>query len=166
MALSIPPTAQLLIVSIKSQRLFYLIDGKLAQEYSVSTSKNPSSCIANSFGTPTGLHTIATVIGSEQPSGMVFKGRVPTQHYTKLTTKQQESNLITSRIIRLRGLEHGVNVGDGCDTYNRFIYIHGTNHENRIGKPFSGGCIEMKNVAIIDLCKQISEKNLVWITTN
>ena len=166
MALSIPPTAQLLIVSIQSQRLFYLIDGKLAQEYSVSTSKNPSSCVANSFGTPTGLHTIATMIGSEQPSGMVFKGRVPTQHYTKLTTKQQESNLITSRIIRLRGLEHGVNVGDGCDTYNRFIYIHGTNHENRIGKPFSGGCIEMKNVAIIDLCKQISEKNLVWITTN
>lgn len=166
MALSIPPTAQLLIVSIKSQRLFHLIDGKLAQEYSVSTSKNPSSCVANSFGTPTGLHTIATMIGSEQPSGMVFKGRVPTQHYTKLTTKQQESNLITSRIIRLRGLEDGVNVGDGCDTYNRFIYIHGTNHENRIGKPFSGGCIEMKNVAIIDLCKQISEKNLVWITTN
>lgn len=166
MALSIPPTAQLLIVSIKSQRLFYLIDGKLAKEYSVSTSKNPSSCVANSFGTPTGLHTIATMIGSEQPSGMVFKGRVPTQHYTKLTTKQQESNLITSRIIRLRGLEDGVNVGDGCDTYNRFIYIHGTNHENRIGKPFSGGCIEMKNVAIIDLCKQISEKNLVWITTN
>ncbi|HBO57491.1 MAG TPA: L,D-transpeptidase [Opitutae bacterium] len=166
MVLSISPTAQLLIVSIKSQRLFYLIDGKLAQEYTVSTSKKPSSCVANSYGTPTGLHTIATMIGSEQPSGMVFKGRVPTQHFTKLTTQQQESNLITSRIIRLRGLERGVNVGDGCDTYNRYIYIHGTNHEARIGRPFSGGCIEMKNVDIIDLFKQISEKNLVWITTN
>ncbi|MEC8330271.1 MAG: L,D-transpeptidase [Verrucomicrobiota bacterium] len=166
MALSISPTDQLLIVSIKSQRLFYLIDGKLAQKYIVSTSKNPSSCAVNSFGTPTGLHTIATMIGSEQPSGMVFKGRVPTQHLTKFTSEQQESNLITSRIIRLRGLEHGVNAGDGCDTYNRYIYIHGTNHETRIGKPFSSGCIEMKNVDIIALFKQISENILVWITTN
>ena len=166
MALSISPTDQPLIISIKSQRLFYLIDGKLAQKYIVSTSKNPSSCAENSFGTPTGLHTIATMIGSEQPSGMVFKGRVPTQQFTKFTLEQQESNLITSRIIRLRGLEHGFNAGDGCDTYKRCIYIHGTNHETRIGKPFSGGCIEMKNVDIIELFKQVSEKHLVWITTN
>lgn len=166
MALSISPTDQLLIVSIKSQRLFYLIDRKLAQEYTISTSKNPSSCVANSFGTPIGLHAIATMIGSEQPNGMVFKGRVPTQHFTKYTIEQQKSNLITSRIIRLRGLEHGVNVGDGCDTYNRYIYIHGTNHEARIGRPFSNGCIEMKNVDIIELFKQMSEKILVWITTN
>ena len=166
LALSISPTAQLLIVSIKSQRLFYLIEGKLAKEYTVSTSKNPSSCVVNSYGTPIGLHIIATMIGSEEPSGMVFKGRVPTQHFTKYTIEQQKSNLITSRIIRLRGLEYGINVGVGCDTYNRYIYIHGTNHEARIGRPFSNGCIEMKNVDIIELFKQISEKNLVWITTN
>ena len=166
LALSISPTAQLLIVSIKSQRLFYLIEGKLAKEYTVSTSKNPSSCVVNSYGTPIGLHIIATMIGSEEPSGMVFKGRVPTQHFTKYTIEQQKSNLITSRIIRLRGLEYGINVGVGCDTYNRYIYIHGTNHEARIGRPFSNGCIEMKNVDIIELFKQICEKNLVWITTN
>ena len=166
LALSISPTAQLLIVSIKSQRLFYLIEGKLAKEYTVSTSNNPSSCVVNSYGTPIGLHIIATMIGSEEPSGMVFKGRVPTQHFTKYTIEQQKSNLITSRIIRLRGLEYGINVGVGCDTYNRYIYIHGTNHEARIGRPFSNGCIEMKNVDIIELFKQISEKNLVWITTN
>ena len=166
LALSISPTAQLLIVSIKSQRLFYLIEGKLAKKYTVSTSKNPSSCVVNSYGTPIGLHIIATMIGSEEPSGMVFKGRVPTQHFTKYTIEQQKSNLITSRIIRLRGLEYGINVGVGCDTYNRYIYIHGTNHEARIGRPFSNGCIEMKNVDIIELFKQMSEKILVWITTN
>ena len=166
MAMSILPTTHVLVVSIKSQRLYLLINGKLSQEYTVSTSKNPSSCVANSYGTPTGLHAIATMIGSEEPSGMVFEGRVPKKHFTKLTIQQQQSNLITSRIIRLRGLEHGVNLGDGYDTYNRYIYIHGTNHEERIGSPFSGGCIEMRNFDIIELFKQVSEKHLVWITTN
>ena len=97
---------------------------------------------------------------------MVFEGRVPKKHFTKLTIQQQQSNLITSRIIRLRGLEHGVNLGDGYDTYKRYIYIHGTNHEERLGSRFSGGCIEMRNFDIIELFKQVSEKHLVWITTN
>ena len=88
------------------------------------------------------------------------------QHFTKFTSEQLESNLITSRIIRLRGLDYGIKAGVGCDTYNRYIYLHGTNHEARIGRPFSNGCIEMKNVDIIELFKQVSEKNLVWITTN
>ena len=48
-------------------------------------------------------------------------------------------------------MEPGLNQGSNQDSYRRYIYIHGTNHEERIGQPFSGGCVEMLNSDIIQL---------------
>lgn len=118
----------------------------------------------NSFGTPLGLHALADKIGDGEPEGMVFKGRVAQSHFSRLTVEDQQKNLITTRIIRLRGLEPGYNSGPGCDTYDRYVYIHGTNHENRIGQPFSGGCIEMCNSEIIDLFSKVNEGDILSIT--
>ena len=132
--------------------------------FTISTSKNPPSCLANSYGTPTGLHKIADKIGAEAPVGSVFKGRVPTgQIYRQVSSEEAEHNLVTSRILRLRGLEIGKNSGEGLDSYDRYIYIHGSNHEDRIGKPFSGGCIEMLNADVIELFEQVKEDDLIWI---
>ena len=75
----------------------------------------------------------------------------------------QQRNLITTRIIRLRGLEAGHNSGTGCDSYERYIYIHGTNHEGRIGVPFSGGCIELRNSDMAELFDCVDEGDLIWI---
>ena len=134
--------------------------------FSISTSKNPPSCIENSFGTPLGLHKLADKIGDGEPVDMVFKGRVPTgKLYSEFSEEEQQRNLITTRIIRLCGLEPGHNSGKGCDSYERYIYIHGTNHENRIGAPFSGGCIEMLNTEIIELFDRVEEGDLVSICT-
>ncbi len=119
--------------------------------------------MAGSFGTPTGLHAIADKIGGAQPSGMVFKNRVAVKHYSDYPSDEQKHNLITSRIIRLRGLEPGINSGNGVDSYERYIYIHGTNHEERIGQPFSKGCIEMLNVDVIHLFNIIDERDLICI---
>lgn len=59
---------------------------------------------------------------------------------------------ITSRILWLEGLEPGINQGEGCDTYRRFIYIHGTMDEASVGgPPSSHGCIRMRNDDVIDL---------------
>ena len=33
----------------------------------------------------------------------------------------------------------------------RYIYIHGTNHEERLGRPASIGCVRMGNSEVIDL---------------
>ena len=68
--------------------------------------------------------------------------------------------------MRLQGLETGSNAGQGVDSYERYIYIHGTNHEDRIGEPFSGGCVEMKNSYIIELFEKLESGDLVWITLN
>lgn len=166
LGLSIIPTDQVVIISIGEQALYLVADGYDTFRYSISTSKNTPSNVADSYGTPTGLHKIADCIGADAPAGMVFKGRQPQDLYHKLSKASQKENLITSRIMRLRGLENGFNAGQGVDSYERFIYIHGTNHENRIGEPFSGGCIEMKNNDIIELFQKLERNDLVWITRN
>jgi|TARA_E500000178_G_scaffold106800_2_gene106531 hypothetical protein len=163
-SVSITPTDRRLIVSLEAQQMALFADGCSIRIYSVSTSKNPPSCIENSFGTPVGLHALADKIGAHSPSGTVFRGRKPKKHYTDFDPQEQKANLITSRILRLRGLEVGKNSGPGCDSYDRYIYIHGTNHENRIGQPFSGGCIELCNDNIIELFDQVEPGDLVWIT--
>jgi hypothetical protein len=165
-ALSIIPTPRVLIVSIGEQKLYILSGEQAPAVLPVSTSKNPPSCVAESYGTPLGLHVIADRIGDGEPEGTVFKGRIPQGHYRDLPQAEQSRNLITSRILRLRGLEAGKNSGRGCDSYDRYIYIHGTNHEDRIGEPFSGGCIELRNDAMIRLFDTVTSGDLVWITLN
>ena len=73
-------------------------------------------------------------------------------------------NLITSRILWLRGLEPGVNLGGQVDTYSRYIYIHGTQREDRIGEPLSAGCVLMRNADIVELFEEVRTGDLVWIT--
>jgi lipoprotein-anchoring transpeptidase ErfK/SrfK len=96
---------------------------------------------------------------------MVFKARVPTgRHYSELPDEDAgHRNLITSRILWLRGLEPGVNSGDGVDSHGRYIYIHGTQREDEIGKPMSAGCVLMRNQDIIELYEEVRAGDLVWI---
>jgi hypothetical protein len=104
------------------------------------------------LGTPRGLHTIAERIGAGQPPGMVFRSRIATgHHFSELTAEENERNLVTTRILWLRGLEPGYNAGGNVDSYDRYIYIHGTNHEDRIGQPASGGCVLLRNMEMIAL---------------
>jgi lipoprotein-anchoring transpeptidase ErfK/SrfK len=96
---------------------------------------------------------------------MVFKSRVPTgRHFSEIPEDEADRfNLITSRILWLRGLEPGVNQGDGVDTYKRYIYVHGTQREDRIGKPISAGCVLMRNADIVELYEEVRVGDLVWI---
>ena len=81
----------------------------------------------------------------------------------KAPEEEKNKNLITTRIIRLRGLDPKLNLGDPCDSFNRYIYIHGTNHENRLGKRFSNGCIELSNKDCIELFSLSNKGDLIWI---
>jgi len=164
--LSITPTVRRLIVSIGDQQMALVENEAILKVYTVSTSLKPPSCTADSYGTPTGLHAIADKIGDGQPEGMVFKGRVPTKHFSEYSGEEAERNLITSRILRLHGLEPGHNSGPGCNSYERYIYIHGTNHEDCIGRPFSGGCIELRNAEVIELFENVTSGDLVGLTTD
>ena len=152
--LGIKPADRLLFVRITTQTMQFFQKGELVAAYAISTSARPPSNVKDSLGTPRGLHEIAERIGGEQPLGMVFKARRPTgRHYAE---HEDNGNLITSRILWLRGLEPGVNVGRDTqgrevDTHARYVYIHGTNREDRLGQPQSAGCVLMANRDLVAL---------------
>jgi L,D-transpeptidase YbiS len=128
---------------------------QLVQSFTVSTAKNGISNQRNSNGTPSGLLSIAERIGNEQPLGMRFIGRVPTGEIVvpemDVPANPMVGDYILTRILRLTGLEPGINLGGDVDTYDRYIYFHGTNEEYLIGSPVSHGCIRMRNDDILSL---------------
>ncbi|WP_164071910.1 L,D-transpeptidase, partial [Acinetobacter soli] len=71
---------------------------------------------------------------------------------------------ILSRILWLDGLEEGFNRGEGCDSKQRYIYIHGTPDTQPMGIPMSHGCIRMRNTDLIELFEVIPEQALVYIS--
>jgi len=92
--------------------------------------------------------------------GRVFYGHIANIFSDETKSKTDD---ITSRIFWLEGLENGKNKGKGIDSFRRYIYIHGTSEEGRLGKPASHGCIRMKNNEVIDLYKTIAIGTLVLI---
>jgi len=165
--LKIEETQDLLIVSVKQQRLYHQKEGKSVKTYVASTSLKAPSCKEDSLGTPWGLHEVCEVIGVGQPLGMVFQGRKPIGlNHWDCEEDMQQKNLITSRILRLTGLQEGLNRGGDQDTFKRFVYLHGTNHEDRLGRPASSGCIQLGNQEVIDLANQVSSGSHLFISLN
>ena len=87
----------------------------------------------------------------------MFIGRQPQGNFYALkdSDKTLPEDVITSRILWLAGLEPGINQGGDVDTYQRYIYIHGTVEEDKIGQPVSHGCIRMLNKDVIELYDQL-----------
>src|SRR5204863_8878663 len=94
-------------------------------------------------------------IGHEMPHGTVLRARVPLEPGERLPDTE---DLITSRILWLDGIDpHNAN------TKGRYVYIHGTKHEDRIGEPDSHGCIRMRNADVIELFDLVREGTAVRI---
>ncbi|HEY0968700.1 MAG TPA: L,D-transpeptidase [Opitutaceae bacterium] len=164
--LGIKPADRVLVVRISTQTLQFYRNSLPVKSYVISTSLRPPSNIKDSQGTPRGLHTIAERIGGGQPPGMVFKSRVPTgRHFSEYGEEENaRSNLITTRILWLRGLEPGFNAGGNVDSYDRYVYIHGTNHEEQLGRPQSGGCVLVEARELIELYDEVRVGDHVFIT--
>jgi hypothetical protein len=163
--LGIKPADRILVVRIGAATLQLYRDRELVTSYAVSTSRRPPSNVKNSLGTPRGLHVIAERIGGGQPIGMVFSSRTSTgRHFSEMAEPAANGNLITSRILWLRGLEEGINLGGEVDTYDRYIYIHGTDREDKMGESFSAGCVLMRNRDIVELYEDVRVGDWVWIT--
>lgn len=95
---------------------------------------------------------------------MVFKGRKPMGYfYWEAPPEEAGTSFVTTRILRLRGLQEGFNSGPGCDTFNRYVYIHGTNHENLLGQPATHGCTVLSNQEMIELFNEVPRDTLLWI---
>jgi hypothetical protein len=155
---------QLLYINIEQQILSLVKqDNQPVQSYPVSSSRFGPGQQENSYKTPLGIHKIAQKIGTGEPLGRVFKARVATDQLSYAEDYQGEQDIISSRILWLKGLQTGWNSGGDVDTFERYIYIHGTPDEAHIGQPVSQGCIRMKNHDVIELFDRVEEGDLVFI---
>lgn len=148
-----------LIVSITNQTLSVFSGDVLLKQYPVSTAKNGPGEIMDSECTPRGEHVIAEKIGADSPANSVFVGRQPTGeiYAPALRELHSERDWILTRILWLQGLEEGKNKGGLVDTYNRYIYIHGSPDDVEMGCPGSHGCIRMRNDDVIELFELVDE---------
>ncbi len=152
-------------VSVEKQKLYHYMDSRIIAEFPISTSRKGTGNAWGSNKTPIGLHKIQNRIGEGIPLGGVFKKRQFTGDTANILTGKGTAgeDLVTSRILWLTGLEKGKNRGGHYDTHSRYIYIHGTPEEQRLGKPVSHGCIRMSNKGVARLFQKVKEGTLVFI---
>ncbi len=163
-------TPYLLVVHVKQQCMWLFQRAALmpsakafdlypVRAYRISTSRFGIGQRNGSNGTPVGLHRIARKIGSGEPMGTVFRGRRP----VGLTWQGARDTRIAHRILWLEGLEPGWNRGGEVDSFQRYIYIHGTGDEMTLGRPQSHGCVHLAASDLLPLYNHLPIGSLVWI---
>jgi len=145
-------------VHVALQRVTLWNEDSLLRWYLVSTAKNGIGNLLHSEKTPLGKHEICEKIGEGMSWNTVFRHRKPTgERYTPyLKNTQPGRDWILTRILRLKGLEEGINQGGEVDTFARCIYFHGAPDESPMGIPASRGCIRMHHWDIVELFDTVS----------
>ena len=144
-------------ISLRLQQLYLFEPAPdsdiLLRQYPVSTALNGAGEANGSYCTPRGRHRITEKIGAGAPLFAAFTSRVPTGEIWTAQRDAEEPgrDWILTRILWLEGMEPGKNQGGEVDSHARYIYIHGTHEEHRIGTPVSHGCIRMKNADVAAL---------------
>jgi lipoprotein-anchoring transpeptidase ErfK/SrfK len=156
----------IIYVSVQRQALYHVRSGRLMAEYPISTAGNGLGSKRDSYRTPTGLHRIREKIGDDVPPFGILKDRVFTGELADPDFAGVDKDWITSRVLWLEGLEPGHNQGGNVDSYERYIYIHGTANERSIGTPSSKGCVRMRNSDVIALYAMIPVGALVVVLDN
>lgn len=133
-------------ISIDTQQLHLLRDGELLKSYPISSAAKGVGFQANSMRTPTGHFRITEKFGDTAAANTIFKGR---RECGIWDGQACEHDLILSRILWLDGIDD-----DNRNTHQRYIYIHGTNHQPQLGSPCSCACIRMATHDIIELYQQ------------
>jgi L,D-transpeptidase YbiS len=154
-------------ISVKEQKLHvYRDDNERVKSFVISTALKGVGQNKGSFCTPLGQHIVRAKIGDGAPIFSEFVARRLTGKIWSptISVSCSKEDLILTRILWLSGLEVGFNRLGNQDTMQRFIYIHGTNDLDNLGKPSSHGCIRMDNYDIIDLFDQIKVGDHVLIS--
>lgn len=150
-----PAPVRSIYISIARQVLELREGDEVSQAFPISSSSFGLGSEPGSMKTPVGRFEVAEKIGDEAPHGMVFESRLPTG---EIGREECPDDLVQTRILWLHGLEpHNAN------TRERYIYIHGTNHEAALGTAASHGCIRMGNADVAALFEAVPAGTAVWI---
>ncbi len=150
-------------VDATHQKLYLIKDYRVVRQYRCATGAAGLGNKKDSGKTPLGWHRVGKKIGEGLPVGAILKAR----KWTKKTWKSGQTtadDLVLTRILWLRGLEPGKNLGGQVDTWSRYIYIHGTNHVGALGRPSSHGCVRVDPREVIDLFERVQKNTRVLIT--
>lgn len=156
-----PDEPELWAVDLRRQRVHRLAPNGVSTAEPVSTSRYGLGDAPGSNRTPLGAHRVRDVIGTGAPPGQRFVDR---KAVGKPLTEWRNGvdDAILTRILRLDGLVPGLNQ----HSYGRYIYLHGTNQEEKLGTPASHGCVRMGNRAIAEWADALGDRRpLVWIGT-
>ncbi len=143
-------------VSISGQMLSLWDDTRQLRSWPVSTSMFGAGFREGSLKTPVGGFVIREKIGEGAACGTIFKARQPVGVWQPGMATDED--LVLTRILRLDGIETR-----NANTFDRYVYIHGTNGENRLGRPASHGCVRLGNRDMIELFDLVKEGDPVWI---
>ncbi len=146
-------------VSIAEQRMYAFAQQQLVRCYTISTALNGPGELNGSGCTPRGMHYIRAKIGADLPLGAVLRGRRWTGEVWSPSLQEAfpDRDWILSRILWLSGSELARNRMGDCDTFRRYIYMHGTADEHLLGQAYSHGCIRMHNTDIIELYDDLAD---------
>jgi len=147
----------LLHISLSDQCLYGFSAGQLKLRLPVSTALKGAGEQQGSFCTPRGLHRVEQKIGDEMPLGAVFIGRKWTGEVWSPQLHEQfpQRDWILTRILWLSGCEPGVNQDGEIDTYQRYIYLHGTPDCEPMGVARSHGCVRLRNADLLQLYPRV-----------
>jgi hypothetical protein len=152
------PDGILLVATTSQQSMALMTNATIERVFKISTSKYGMGNMIDSYKTPPGFHEVVERYGDGQAPGAEFFEREPTGRVIPESDWQAASgqDLILTRILRLGGLEEGVNRGGQIDTYERYIYLHGSDNEHALGTtPVSHGCLHLGNHEIIELYNRV-----------
>src|SRR5687767_5773074 len=113
-----------LYLHVPSQTLDLLDGENLVRRYVISTSRYGLGSEPGSNRTPTGRFQIAEKIGDGAAPGEIFVNREPTGTCGE---EGDEKDHVQTRILWLSGLD-----AHNANTFERYIYIHGTNAESQL----------------------------------
>ena len=142
-------------VSLDRQQVALFRDGEKVFEAFASTAANGAGFEEGSYRTPTGKFVVRERIGEGAPLHTSFKGRLP----RKIWRGEKLDDAILTRILWLHGID-----SENSNTYLRYIYFHGTNAEDLIGRPASHGCIRLANKQMLELFELTSIGTAVQIS--
>lgn len=122
-----------LVIDVAEQKARLYEGPRLMEVFNVSTAKNGLGDVPDSGCTPAGELRVSEKFGAGAPLHAIFKDRVQTGVWDG---RETEANPILTRILWLEGAEPS-----NSHTKERYIYLHGTSHEGKLGTPNSEGCI-------------------------
>ncbi|MDB6155727.1 MAG: ErfK/YbiS/YcfS/YnhG family protein [Chthoniobacteraceae bacterium] len=144
-------------IHVPSQTLDLIEGDTLQRRYVISTSRFGIGTESGSNKTPPGRFRIAEKIGAGAEPGEIFISRVPTGAHGQ---EGDPHDHVQTRILWLDGLDE-----ENANTYERYVYIHGTNAESQLGTPASMGCVRMSNEDVIALYDLVEVGTHVEIQT-